>query len=230
MWALIGSGLVVIALLTAVARYVARMRRQKRNGLPHTTKTDATLDASASGSSDFQDDAAHPPDSAHTVVHRLPCNGLLLDGTAHMRTGLSWYVPIKVQLLAVPEPDGEIGSDAPAWSALVMGGVTVPYDELVSVRMVESALELIVKHKPRESHGSHDPPPKHLRMHSRSEFDLWRDALLKPQTGSKGSQISAEQKWLAENVEASTFSPTLLESDFVRGGSGGSEPEAGRWI
>ena len=225
-WALTGSGLVFIAL--AVACYVC----QKRKGLPHTTEIDPTLVASANGSSDFQADAANPPALAHTVVYHVPCKGLLLDGTAHMRTGLSWYVPIKVQLLAVPQPDGELDldahEDAPAWSALKMGGVTVPYDEVVSVRMVESALELIVKHRPRDPHGSHDPPaPKHLRMHSRPEFDLWRDALLKPQTGSKASQISAAQKWLSKDVEASALG--LLESDLVSGGSWG-EPEESRWI
>ena len=41
-------------------------------------------------------------------------------------------------------------------------GVTMPYDELVSVTMVESALELIVKHIPRNQHGEKDSPPKHL--------------------------------------------------------------------
>ena len=62
----------------------------------------------------------------------------------------------------------------PAWSALVMDGVAVPYNEVVSVRMVESALGLIVE---QASHGLDDAPLQHLRMYSRAEFNLWREAL-----------------------------------------------------
>ena len=43
----------------------------------------------------------------------------------------------------------------PAWSALVMDGVAVPYNEVVSVRMVESALGLIVE---QASHDLDDTP------------------------------------------------------------------------
>ena len=55
-----------------------------------------------------------------------------------------------------------------------MDGVAVPYNEVVSVRMVESALGLIVE---QASHGLDDAPLQHLRMYSRAEFNLWREAL-----------------------------------------------------
>ena len=63
--------------------------------------------------------------------------------------------------------------DAPPWSALVIDGVTVPYEEVEEVRMDESALQFVVEQKPRTSHIQADPP----RVYSRPEFDLWREAL-----------------------------------------------------
>ena len=118
----------------------------------------------------------------------------------------------------------------PAWSALVLDGVAVPYDEVVSVRMVESALGLIVE---QASHGLDDTPVQHLRMYSRAEFNLWREALQPkvvnpnssltikncgPSTsdasiighGSKASQINAARRWLAI-AEASKASKSLFD-------------------
>ena len=123
----------------------------------------------------------------------------------------------------------------PAWSALVMDGVAVPYDEVVSVRMVENALGLIVE---QASHGLDGTPLQHLRMYSRAEFNLWREALQPkvvnpnssltikncgPSTsgastsgastsgrGSKASQINAARSWLA-SAEASKASKSLFD-------------------
>ena len=66
--------------------------------------------------------------------------GVLLDGSSRQRSGLSWYRFARVQLLAAPKQDGAPG--ATAWSALVLNGVTVPYEEVAGVRMVEDMLEL----------------------------------------------------------------------------------------
>ena len=128
----------------------------------------------------------------------------------------------------------------PAWSALVMDGVAVPYDDVVSVRMVENALGLIVE---QASHGLDGTPLQHLRMYSRAEFNLWREALQPkvvnpnssltikncgPSTsgactsgastsgastsgrGSKASQINAARSWLA-SAEASKASKSLFD-------------------
>ena len=51
----------------------------------------------------------------------------------------------QVQLLAAPNSDGMPG--APRWSALVMGGVAIPYEKVVGIRVVESAHEFIVEHR-----------------------------------------------------------------------------------
>ena len=53
----------------------------------------------------------------------------------------------QVQLLAAPKSDRMSISGAARWSALVMDGVAVPYEEVVGIRMVESAHEFIVEHR-----------------------------------------------------------------------------------
>ena len=123
--------------------------------------------------------------------------GVLLDSSARHRSGLSWYRPGRVQLLAAPK-DG--APQAPAWSALVLNSVVVPYEEVARVRMDASELEFIVEHNAKDTHYTH------LRMSTRSEFDLWREALnpkitnpsLRVHTESKPSAVHAAQKWLAK--------------------------------
>ena len=127
---------------------------------------------------------------------------VLLEGTARVRTGLTWFKTSKVQLLAAPALEDM--PDAPAWSALVVDGVPLPYEEVASVRMDEGALEFVVEHKDATMRA---PPRQHLRMQSRSEFNLWREALgpiiadphsfEKTLAGSKPSAVHAAQKWLA---------------------------------
>ena len=154
---------------------------------------------------------------------------------AYARAYLLTYLtdrPVTIQLLAAPgdDPDGVSVPGVPAWSALVMDGVAVPYNEVVSVRMVESALGLIVE---QASHGLDDAPLQHLRMYSRAEFNLWREALqpkvVNPNSSltikncgsstpgagtsgraSKASQINAARSWLA-SAEASKASKSLFD-------------------
>ena len=134
--------------------------------------------------------------------------GVLLDSTARRRVGLSWYQPARVQLLAAP-PDGE--TDVPSWSAFVVDGVTFPYDAVVRVRMDESALELVVEHEQRNlAPGQDELSPQHFHMATRSEFNLWREALSPKMStptlvsgasaASKPSAVHAAQKWLIDNL------------------------------
>ena len=122
--------------------------------------------------------------------------------------------------------------DVPAWSALVLDGVAVPYNEVVSVRMVESALGFVVE---QASSDTDEMPLQHLRMYSRAEWNLWREALQPkvvnpdssltikncgastpgastPGSGSKASQINAMRSWLA-SAEASKASKILLDEE-----------------
>ena len=138
---------------------------------------------------------------------------VLLEGTARMRTGLAWFRPTHVQLLAAPALDNM--PDAPAWSALVVDGVAMPYEEVAGVRMDESALEFVLEQTPRTTAALDAPPRQHLRMYTRFEFNLWREALspiianttLHAQScacisaGSKPSAVHAAQKWLAHAEE-----------------------------
>ena len=126
--------------------------------------------------------------------------GVLLDSSTRQRSGLLWFRPARVQLLAAPEQDGE--SEASAWSALVLNGVTVPYEEVAGVRVNESTLEFVIELKPRLSTPL---PYTHVRMFTRAEFNLWREALnaeisnptLHAKTEDKPSAVHAAQKWLA---------------------------------
>ena len=79
----------------------------------------------------------------------------------------------------------------------MVDGVTMPYEEVAGVRMDESMLEFIVEHNTNHTY---------VRMFTRSEFNLWREAL-KPEsnnptlhvhTKSKPSAVHAAQKWLAK--------------------------------
>ena len=78
-----------------------------------------------------------------------------------------------------------------------MNGVAVPYEEVAGVRMVENMLEFIVEHNEKHTH---------LRMFTRSEFNLWREAL-SPKIANPTRHVHAEstplavhaaQKWLAK--------------------------------
>ena len=143
----------------------------------------------------------NPPITASTsAANASPGKGVLLDSSARQRSGLSWFRPAHVQLLAAPEQDGE--SEASAWSALVLDGVTVPHEEVAGVQANESTLEFIIELKPRSSTPL---PYTHVRLFTRAEFNLWREALnaeisnptLHAKTEDKPSAVHAAQKWLA---------------------------------
>ena len=97
-----------------------------------------------------------------------------LKNTIYNRVGLSRYQPTRVQLLAAPER--EDGPSTPSWSALVVDGKTVSYEQVTGVKTQESALEFIVEHE-AQIEGLADGSSIRLRMYSRSEFDRWREAL-----------------------------------------------------
>ena len=79
--------------------------------------------------------------------------------------------------------------------------------------MDETTLEFIVEHTPTKASAQDAAPRQHLRMCTRSEFNLWREALypkvefanptLAPQRGAsppaakKASAVHAAQKWLS---------------------------------
>jgi len=188
---LIGGGVAAIALLALLffasrpsTRAFVRKAFGSAGGVQSTTAGQNSPTAASTS-------AANASSSA---------KGVLLDSSARQRSGLSWFRPARVQLLATPEQDGE--SEASAWSALVLDGVTVPYEEVAGVQVNESTLEFIIELKPRSSTPL---PYTHVRMFTRAEFNLWREALnaeisnptLHAKTEDKPSAVHAAQKWLA---------------------------------
>ena len=80
--------------------------------------------------------------------------GVLLEAMAHTAGRR-----VQVQLLAAPGRAG--ASEAPPWSALVVDGVTMPYEDVTRVRAKRSTLEIIIQQLPRTSPDgdSPDAPP-----------------------------------------------------------------------
>ena len=170
----------------------------------HAAAVSAASKSAAAASSDAAASNAPLPAQPEMAAGK----GVLLEGTVRVRTGLAWFRPTHVQLLAAPALDDM--PDAPAWSALVVDGVAMPYEEVAGVRMDESMLEFVVEHKPCTTTAQGAPSRQHLRMYTRFEFNLWREALspiianttLHAQScasisaGSKTSAVHAAQKWL----------------------------------
>ena len=145
--------------------------------VPNRSSTTAyfrTIVGKSSTSIGLPDNQAAAASVAASVVYASTADasveGVLLETMARSRMGLSWFKPARVQLLAVPAHNGV--PDAPAWSVFVVDGVAVPYEEVAGVRMDESALEFIVERKSGQADSL-----QHLRMLTRSEFNLWREAL-----------------------------------------------------
>ena len=168
----------------------------------------AASTASKSAAASSSDAAAASNPSVWARPDAVAGKGVLLEGTARVRMGLAWFKPTHVQLLAAPALEGM--PDAPAWSALVVDGVPLPYEEVAWVRMDEGALEFVVEHKPSSTAAQNPPPRLHLRVDTRSDFNLWREALgpiianttlqssaSTSAAGSKPSAVHAAQKWLA---------------------------------
>ena len=136
--------------------------------------------------------------------------GILLDSSVRQRSGMSWYRPARMQLLAAPEQDGV--STAPAWSAIVLDGVTVPYEEVVGVRTDESKLGFIIVER-AQGWTTLDQrfTQIHVRMFTRSEFNVWREALdasisnstphAHTESSTSETVYATAQKWLARNNE-----------------------------
>ena len=135
--------------------------------------------------------------------------GILLDSSVRQRSGTSWYRPARMQLLAAPEQDAV--STAPAWSAIVLDGVTVPYEEVVGVRTDESKLGFIIVER-AQGWTTLDQrfTQIHVRMFTRSEFNVWReafDASIRNSTphgahdteSTSPTAYATAQKWLARN-------------------------------
>ena len=180
-------------------------------GLTVEDQAAAASTASKPAAATLSDAAASNP-SVWARFDAVAGKGVLLEGTARVRTGLAWFKPTHVQLLAAPALEGM--PDAPAWSALVVDGVPLPYEEVAWVRMDEGALEFVVEHNQHEpsSTAAQDAPPRlHLRVHTRSDFNLWREALgpiiynttlqssASTSAGIKPSAVLAAQKWLAHS-------------------------------
>ena len=177
-----------------------------------STATGLVVDDQAAAASAASKSAAAASSNAPLSAHPETAagKGVLLEATARVRTGLAWFRPTHVQLLAAPAALDSM-PDAPAWSALVVDGVATPYEEVAGVRMDESALEFVVEHTPCTATAQDAPPRQHLRMYTRSEFNLWREALSPIITNtplhahscastsaeSKPSAVHAAQKWLA---------------------------------
>lgn len=91
----VGSSIVATAIFAAC--YVAWRRRLKKTRSAWSGKVDPTLTFSGSSASDpmmhaVQIDLPHvAPDSAYTAASSAPDKGVLLDGTAQLRTGMEWY-------------------------------------------------------------------------------------------------------------------------------------------
>ena len=92
----IGSSIVAAAIFAACC--VAWRRRLKKNKrTAWSGKVDPTLTFSGASASDPMMQSVQidlpplAPDSAYTAASRAPDKGVLLDGTAQLRTGTEWY-------------------------------------------------------------------------------------------------------------------------------------------
>ena len=120
----------------------------------------------------------------------------------------------RVQLFAAPGYGGAPGT--PLWSALVIDGVTVPYEKVEEVRMDIDTLQFIVEQTPRTSLVQADPLL--VRVYSRPEFDLWREALYPKITnptaetdvGLNDNAVDAQPSGDAATTDADACEPGLM--------------------
>ena len=118
----------------------------------------------------------------------------------------------RVQLFAAPGYGGAPGT--PLWSALVIDGVTVPYEKVEEVRMDIDTLQFIVEQTPRTSLVQADPLL--VRVYSRPEFDLWREALYPKITNPEtdvdlnDNAVDAQPSGDAATTDADACEPGLM--------------------
>ena len=124
----------------------------------------------------------------------------------------------RVQLFAAPGYGGAPGT--PLWSALVIDGVTVPYEKVAGVQMDVSALEFIVEQAPRTSHVQADPP--RVRVYSQSEFDLWREALY-PKITNPSPDLPTQSD-AAESSASAVYAASRASKKWVANSLGTAKP------
>ena len=142
-----------------------------------------------------------------SVVVALADRAVLLESKAHWKAESTFYKPTKVQLLAAPGHDGTPDADAgaPPWSIIVVNGKAMPYEEVTAVRVGERFFEFVVEYTRQDSSRAER---LHLRMNTRSDFCLWRDAL-RPEMIKPGDRNVASAR--IKGALKST-SPELLKS------------------
>ena len=108
------------------------------------------------------------------LAHRA----VLLEAEVHWKGESTFYKPTKVQLLGAEAGDAaDAEAGAPPWSILMVHGKAVHYEEVTAVKMDEKNLEFVVEYTRKRSSRSERLRRQHLRMRTRAEFDLWREAL-----------------------------------------------------
>merc|ERR1740136_179486 len=183
--ALIGGGVAALGLL---ALLFLASRRSTRG---YISSVVGKAFGSAASVKSTKAVAVPPSAAAASAANLSPAafgKGVLLDNSVRQRTGMSWYRVTRAQLLAAPEQAGV--SEVSPWSALVVDGVAVPYEEVARVRMDEGALEFIVEH------GKDTLQLQHLRMFTRPKITN-PNVLMETETESKPSAVLAARKWLA---------------------------------
>jgi hypothetical protein len=141
-----------------------------------------------------------------SVVVALADRAVLLESKAHWKAESAFYKPAKLQLLAATGHDGTPDADAgaPPWSIIVINGKAVPYEEVTAMRVEERFLEFVVEHTRQYSSRAER---LHLRVDTRSEFHLWRDALRPEMIKPRGRSVASRATLSSKDSGATLFKP-----------------------
>jgi hypothetical protein len=147
-----------------------------------------------------------------SVVVALADRAVLLESKAHWKAESAFYKPAKVQLLAATGHDGTRDADAgaPPWSILVINGKAVPYEEVTAMRVEERFLEFVVEHSRQYSSRAER---LHVRMDTRSEFCLWRDALRPEMIKPRGRSVASRATLVLKSGQASPSKGATLVAE-----------------
>ena len=147
-----------------------------------------------------------------SVVVALADRAVLLEGKAHWKAESAFYKPATVQLLAATGHDGTPDADAgaPPWSIIVINGKAVPYEEVTAMRVEEKFLEFVVE---RTRQYSSRAERLHLRMDTRSEFRLWRDALRPEMIKPRGRSVASRATLILKSGQASPSKGATLVAE-----------------